>query len=132
MLETAGNVAGTRHAIALKPRENYCNLERLHNRNQPFLRVYRNFISLHINYVVQWLCKYMLNCQPIIDYQLVRRHILLSYTMIAKDIVEDNFGVQEVCAKDGVDGRQGTTEVFGHEVRRDAAGEGSAAIGKGR
>ena len=78
MLETAGNVAGTRHAIALKPRENYCNLERLHNRNQPFLRVYRNFISLHLNYVVQWLCKYMLNCQPIIDYQLVRRYILLS------------------------------------------------------
>ena len=78
MLETAGNVAGTRHAIALKPRENYCNLERLHNRNQPFLRVYRNFISLHLNYVVQWLCKSMLNCPPVIDYQLVKWYILLS------------------------------------------------------
>ena len=70
--------AGTRHAIALKPRESYCNLERLHNRNQPFLRVYRNFISLHLNYVVQWLCKSMLNCSPVIDYQLVKWYILLS------------------------------------------------------
>ena len=78
MLETPGNDAGTCHAIALKPRENYCNLERLHNRNQPFLMVYRNFISLHLNYVVQWLCKFMLNCSPMIDYQLVRWYILLS------------------------------------------------------
>ena len=78
MLETPGNDAGTCHAIALKPRENYCNLERLHNRNQPFLMVYRNFISLHLNYVVQWLCKSMLNCSPMIDYQLDRWYILLS------------------------------------------------------
>ena len=48
--------------------------------------------------------------------------------MVSEDVVEDDFGVQEVRAKDGVDGRKGTTEVFGHEVRRDAAGEGSVAI----
>ena len=40
----------------------------------------------------------------------------LSDAMIAKDIVEDNFGVQEVCTKDGIDGRKGTTKIFGHEV----------------
>ena len=78
MHDTSAKNAGTRHAIALKPRENYCNLERLHNRNQPFLRVYRNFISLHLNYVVQWLCKSMLNCSPMIDYQLVKWYILFS------------------------------------------------------
>ena len=78
MLETPGNDAGTCHAIALKPRENSCNLERLHNRNQRFLRVNRSFIGLHLNYVVQWLCKYMRKCLPMIDYQLVRRYILLS------------------------------------------------------
>ena len=78
MHDTSSKNAGTRHAIALKPRENYCNLELLHNRNQPFLRVYRNFISLHLNYVVQWLCKSMLNCSPMIDYQLVKWYILLS------------------------------------------------------
>ena len=78
MHDTSAKNAGTRHAIALKPRENYCNLERLHNRNQPFLRVYRNFISLHLNYVVQWLCKSMLNCSPVIDYQLVKWYILLA------------------------------------------------------
>ena len=89
MLETAGNVAGTRHAIALKPRENYCNLERLHNRNQPFLRVYRNFISLHLNYVVQWLCKSMLNCSPVIDYQLVKWYILLSDAKPLEDAAKD-------------------------------------------
>jgi len=63
---------GTRRAIALKSRENYCNLERLHNQNQPFLRVNRSFIGLHLKYVVQWLCKYMRKCLPMIDYKLVR------------------------------------------------------------
>lgn len=93
MLETPGNDAGTCHAIALKPRENYCNLERLHNRNQPFLMVYRIIISLHLNYVVQWLCKFMLNCSPMIYYQLVRWYILLSdagsYTLL---IINDLYG----------------------------------------
>ena len=78
MHDTSAKNAGTRHAIALKPRENYCNLERLHNRNQPFLRVYRNIISLHLNYVMQWLCISMPNCSPMIDYQLVKWYILLS------------------------------------------------------
>ena len=132
MHDTSAKNAGTRHAIALKPRENYCNLERLHNRNQPFLRVYRNFISLHLNYVVQWLCKSMLNCSPMIDYQLVRWYILLSDAVILEDVVEDDFGVQEVRSQDGIDGRQGAAEVFGHQVRRDAAGEGSVAVGEGR
>ena len=39
---------GTHRAIALKSRENYCNLERLHNQNQPFLSVNRSFIGLHL------------------------------------------------------------------------------------
>ena len=89
MLETPGNDAGTCHAIALKPREYYCNLERLHNRNQPFLRVYRNFIGLHLNYVVQWLCKSMLNCSPVIDYQLVKWYILLSDAKPLEDAAKD-------------------------------------------
>ena len=77
MHDTSAKNAGTRHAIALKSRENYSNLERLDNRNQPYLRVYRNFIDLHLNYVVQWLCKSMKNNLFIIDYQLVRQCILL-------------------------------------------------------
>ena len=89
MHDTSAKNAGTRHAIALKPRENYCNLERLHNRNQPFLRVYRNFISLHLNYVVQWLCKSMLNCSPVIDYQLVKWYILLSDAKPLEDAAKD-------------------------------------------
>ena len=52
--------------------------------------------------------------------------------MVTEDVVEDKFGVQEVCTKDGIDGRQGTAEVFGHQVGRDAAGEGRAAVGEGR
>ena len=51
--------------------------------------------------------------------------------MVTEDVVEDDFGVQEVCTKDGIDGRQGTAEVFGHQVGRNAAGEGSAAILQG-
>lgn len=101
MHDTSAKNAGTRHAIALKPRENYCNLERLHNRNQPFLRVYRNFISLHLNYVVQWLCKSMLNCSPVIDYQLVKWYILLSDAMIAEDVVEDGVGGNGVAGYGG-------------------------------
>ena len=116
MLETAGNVAGTRHAIALKPRENYCNLERLHNRNQPFLRVYRNFISLHLNYVVQWLCKSMLNCSPVIDYQLVKWYILLSDAMLRKYVAEQRFGVDEVAAEEAIEGGDGLAEVFRNQV----------------
>ena len=115
MHDTSAKNAGTRHAIALKPRENYCNLERLHNRNQPFLRVYRNFISLHLNYVVQWLCKYMLNCQPIIDYQLVRRYILLSDAVVGKDVVEDLLrGEAKVLAKDEVHGGDGGAKILSH------------------
>ena len=89
MHDTSAKNAGTRHAIALKPRENYCNLERLHNRNQPFLMVYRNFISLHLNYVVQWLCKSMLNCSPVIDYQLVKWYILLSNAKPLENAAKD-------------------------------------------
>ena len=74
----------------------------------------------------------MLNCSPVIDYQLVKWYILLSDAVVTEDVVEDDFGVKKVCTKDGIDGRQGTAEVFGHQVRRDAAGEGRAAIGEGR
>ena len=110
MHDTSAKNAGTRHAIALKPRENYCNLERLHNRNQPFLRVYRNFISLHLNYVVQWLCKSMLNCSPVIDYQLVKWYILLADAKMCEDVSEEF-----VCgdfAGDGAEGVIGLAEVF--------------------
>lgn len=114
MLETPGNDAGTCHAIALKPRENYCNLERLHNRNQPFLMVYRNLISLHLNYVVQWLCKFMLNCSPMIDYQLVRWYILLSDAKLTEDASQDFVGGD--FTEDGTQFADGGAEVFGEEV----------------
>lgn len=107
MHDTSAKNAGTRHAIALKPRENYCNLERLHNRNQPFLRVYRNFISLHLNYVVQWLCKSMLNCSPVIDYQLVKWYILLSDAqrkcILVSSIISKIEGLKEVIEKNRLD-----------------------------
>ena len=53
---------------------------------------------------------------------------LFSDAVVLEDVVEDDFGVQEVRSQDGIDGRQGAAEVFGHQVRRDAAGEGSVAI----
>ena len=112
MHDTSAKNAGTRHAIALKPRENYCNLERLHNRNQPFLRVYRNFISLHLNYVVQWLCKSMLNCSPVIDYQLVKWYILLSDAEVGEDVAEDFIGAD--FTGDGAKMIEGITEVLRH------------------
>ncbi len=124
MHDTSAKNAGTRHAIALKPRENYCNLERLHNRNQPFLRVYRNFISLHLNYVVQWLCKSMLNCSPMIDYQLVKWYILLSYAELTKDASEDLVGGD--FAENGTQFADGGTEVFGDEVGGGAGIEAGA------
>ena len=122
MHDTSAKNAGTRHAIALKPRENYCNLERLHNRNQPFLRVYRNFISLHLNYVVQWLCKSMLNCSPMIDYQLVKWYILLSDAKAGEDLAEDFVGSDG--AGDGAEVVEGGAEVLGNQVGGDAGIQG--------
>ena len=131
MHDTSGKNAGTRHAIALKPRENYCNLERLHNRNQPFLRVYRNFISLHLNYVVQWLCKSMLNCSPVIDYQLVKWYILLSDAVLLEDVVKQGFGGEaEVGAEDEIDAGDGAAKVFRYKIRRSGGEEGSVYVGK--
>ena len=51
--------------------------------------------------------------------------------MITEDGVEDDFGVQEVGAQNGVDAGEGAAEVFGYQIRGDAAGEGSAAIQQG-
>jgi hypothetical protein len=42
--------------------------------------------------------------------------LLFSDAVVTEDVVEDDFGVQEVCTKDGIDGRQGTAKIFGHEV----------------
>ena len=41
---------------------------------------------------------------------------LFSDAVIPEDVVEDDFGVQEVCAEDGIDGREGTAKVFVHQV----------------
>ena len=51
--------------------------------------------------------------------------------MVLEDGMQDDFGVQKVGAKNFIDGGEGAAEVFGHQVRRDAAGEGSAAILQG-
>ena len=127
MHDTSAKNAGTRHAIALKPRENYCNLERLHNRNQPFLRVYRNFISLHLNYVVQWLCKSMLNCSPVIDYQLVKWYILLSDAKLTEDASQDFVGGD--FTEDGTKFADSGAEVFSEEVGGGAGVEAGADCG---
>ena len=56
---------------------------------------------------------------------------LLSDAMIAEDGMQDDFGVQEVGAQDGIDAGEGAAEVLSYQIRRDAAGEGSAAIQQG-
>ena len=51
--------------------------------------------------------------------------------MIAEDGMQDDFGVQEVGAQDGIDAGEGAAEVLSYQIRGDAAGEGSAAIQQG-
>ena len=51
--------------------------------------------------------------------------------MVLEDVLQDGVGVQEVGAQDGIDAGEGGAEVFGHEVCRDAAREGSGAIAQG-
>ena len=56
---------------------------------------------------------------------------LFSDAMIAEDGMQDDFGVQEVGAQDGIDAGEGAAEVLSYQIRGDAAGEGSAAIQQG-
>ena len=51
--------------------------------------------------------------------------------MVLEDGMEDDFGVQEVGAQDGIDAGEGAAEVLRYQIRGDAAGEGSAAILQG-
>ncbi len=51
--------------------------------------------------------------------------------MLREDGVQNGVGVQEACAKDGVDAGEGGSEVFGDKIGGDVPGEGSAYILQG-
>ena len=40
--------------------------------------------------------------------------------MLREDVVKDGFGIDEVGAQDGIDGREGAAQVLGNEVGGNA------------